>query len=215
MIVLFDVNGTLTDPAGLGEVWGRPDLGPGILDGALRTAWTDTMVGRYRPLAEHLRGSLVREADRSGLDPALVDAAVERAGRLDPHPDAAGALQRLRAAGVRLAALTNSGADAGRATLDAAGLLGFFDLVLGVDAVEAFKPDPRTYAHAVAELGASPEDVVLVAAHGWDVAGAAAAGLRTGWISRGEVALSPMVPGPDLRARDLGGMADALLNPSR
>lgn len=213
MIVLFDLNGTLTDPSGLGEAWGRPDLGTRILDGAIETARTDTMVGRYRPLDQHLRASLTREAERSGLDPALIDDAAERAGHLSPFPDATRALDLLRDAGVRVAALTNSGAEAGRATLEAAGLVDRFELVLGVETVEAFKPDPRTYAHAVDRLGAAPGDVVLVAAHGWDVDGAAAAGLRTGWISRGESALSPMVADPDFRADDLLGMARLLLSP--
>lgn len=207
MIVLFDVNGTLTDPAGLGEAWGRPDLGPGILDGAIRTAMTDTVVGTHRPFAEHLRGSLAREVERAGLDPAAIDAAAERATRLTSFPDAAPALSLLREAGVGIAALTNSGAAGGRATLEAAGLAGAFDHVLGVDAVEVFKPHPRTYAHALEVLDAAPRDVVLVAAHGWDVAGAAACGLRTGWVSRGEGALSPMVPAPDLRAADLVAIA--------
>lgn len=211
MLVLFDVNGTLTDPAGLGEPWGRPDLGPGILDGAIETARTDTMVGRYRPLQQHLRGSVEREVERSGLDPALVDEAVERAGSLSPWPDAAPALDLLRDAGVRIAALTNSGADAGRGTLEAAGLVDRFDLVLGVETVGAFKPDPRTYAHALDRLGAAARDVVLVATHGWDVDGAASAGLRTGWISRTETALSPVVPAPDFRAADLLEMARLLV----
>lgn len=197
MTVLLDVNGTLTDPAGIGEPWGRPDLGPGILDAAIQGAMTDTICGVFRPLAELLRGATVREAQRSGLDPALVDDAVARAGALDPWPDAAEALIHLRDAGIRVAALTNSGADAGRATLEAAGLLPLVDVVLGVDAVRAFKPDGRTYAYAVSELGVAAADVTLVAAHAWDVTGAARAGLRTAWVARGERALAPTTPTPN------------------
>lgn len=211
MHALFDVNGTLTDPAGLGEAWGRPDLGPRILRCAIETAMTDTMVGIHRPLAEHLEGALRLEVERSGLDPDRVADAADRATRLRPHADAGPALDVLRDAGIGVAALTNSGAAGGRATLDAAGLLDRFDQVLGVDAVDAFKPDPRTYAHAVAALDAVPRDVVLVAAHGWDVAGAAHAGLRTAFVSRGEEGLSPVVPTPDFRAPDLLGVARAIV----
>jgi 2-haloacid dehalogenase len=211
MHVLFDVNGTITDPSGLGEAWGRPELGAPILRSAIETAMTDTIVGVHRPLAEHLRGALVLEAARSGLDAALVDEAAERATRLRPWPDAREALGLLTAAGLTVAALTNSGAAAGRTTLEHAGLLDAFDLVLGVEAVGVFKPHPRTYAHAVEHLGGRPEDVLLVAAHGWDVAGAAHAGLRTGFVSRTERALSPVVPAPDLTAPDLLGMARAIV----
>jgi 2-haloacid dehalogenase len=91
----------------------------------------------------------------------------------------------------------------GRRTLEAAGLADRFDRFLGVDAVRTFKPHPSTYAHAIEELGVAAHDIVLVAAHGWDVAGAKHAGLQTAWISRGEDVLSAMVPEPDVRADDL------------
>lgn len=214
MVILFDVNGTLTDPAGLGEPWDRPELGLVILRSAVQTAMVDALVGAYRPFAEHLRAAIELEARRAALDPRLVDAAVERAARLDPFPDAAAALDRLRDAGHTLATLTNSGAESGRETLESAGLADRFDRFLGVDAVGTFKPHPATYAHAVKELGVEPDQITLVAAHGWDVAGAKHAGLRTIWVARGEQLLSAMTPDPDSRADDLISVAQQLV-PSR
>jgi 2-haloacid dehalogenase len=203
MVILFDVNGTLTDPAGLGEPWGRAQLGLPILRAAQQTAMVDALVGTYRPFPEHVRAAIELEVRKAGLDGALVDQAAERATHLDPFPDAAPALDLLRAGGHTLATLTNSGAEGGRRTLEAAGLADRFDRVLGVDAVRTFKPHPATYAHAIEELGVAADDIVLVAAHGWDVAGAKRAGLQTAWISRGEDVLSAMVPEPDVRAGDL------------
>src|SRR3954452_5507217 len=109
MVVLFDVNGTLTDPAGLGEPWGRPDLGLAMLRAAVQTAMVDAFAGVYRPFAEHVRAGIELEARREGLDVGLVDGAAERATRLDPFPDAAAAVDRLELAGHTLATLTNSG----------------------------------------------------------------------------------------------------------
>jgi 2-haloacid dehalogenase len=203
MVILFDVNGTLTDPSGLGEPWGRPDLGLPMLNGAVQTAMVDALVGTYRPFPEHVRAAIEVEVRTAGLDAALVDQAADRATHLDPYPDAAAALDLLRANGHTLATLTNSGAEGGRRTLEAAGLADRFDRFLGVDAVRTFKPHPATYAHAIQELDAPPHDIVLVAAHGWDVTGAKHAGLRTAWIARGENRLSAMAPEPDVRADDL------------
>jgi len=47
----------------------------------------------------------------------------------------------------------------------------------------------------------------MVAAHGWDCAGAQAAGLRTAWIARGEHVLPPSVAEPDMQVADLAGLA--------
>jgi 2-haloacid dehalogenase len=210
IVILFDVNGTLTDPAGLGEPWGRPDLGLPILRAAQQTGMVDALLGTYRPFPEHVRAAIELEVRKAGLDAALVDRASERATHLDPFPDAAAALDLLRDDGHTLATLTNSGAEGGRRTLEAAGLADRFDRFLGVDAVRTFKPHPATYAHAIEELGVAPHDIVLVAAHGWDVTGAKHAGLRTAWISRGEGTLSAMAPRPDVRADDLLGAARQL-----
>lgn len=210
MVLLFDLNGTITDPAGMGDPWSEPALGLAALRGAVQTAMVDVISGAYRPFAEHVRGSIEREVAARGLDAGRVDAAVERAQALAPFPDAAEALDHLRAAGHRLAVLTNSGAEGGAATLQAAGLADRFERILGVDAVVTHKPDPRAYAYALSELGVAPAEATMVAAHGWDTTGAKRAGMRTAWIARGEGTLSPAAEPPDVRAADLHEAARAL-----
>lgn len=209
-VVLFDLNGTLTDPAAIGGVWDRPDLGLRVLDGAIKGGMTDALLGTTRPFAEHVEGALEVEAARNGLDPGRVPAALETAGALPAWPDARAALERLRSAGMRVAVLTNSGAEGGRRSLEQAGLLDLVDPVLGVDGAGTFKPHPRSYAHAIDSLGVPAEQILMVAAHGWDCAGARAAGMRTAWIARGEHALSATVPEPDAKVADLKELAARL-----
>lgn len=210
-IVLFDLNGTLTDPSAIGVPWGQADLGLRVLDGAIRGGMTDALLGISRPFSAHLEAALVSEVARRKLDEGRFDEAMIAAAALPGWPDARTALEDLHGYGLRLAVLTNSGADAGRRTLEAAGLLDLIDVVLGVDAVGTFKPHPRTYAYAITELGVLADEVLMVAAHGWDIAGADAAGLRTAWIARGEGVLAPTIPEPDLRVPDLAALAERLL----
>ena len=209
-VILFDLNGTLTDPAGIGEPWSRPELGLAVLRAAIQTTMADTLTGAYRPFAEHVRAAIEHHVALEGLDPAGLGPAVARARALDPFPDAASALDLLAAGGHRLAVLTNSGAEAGEATVRAAGLAVRFERILGVDAVRAYKPDPRTYAYALDELGATPEETWMVAAHAWDTTGAKRAGLRTAWISRGEGHLTPAAEPVDVAGSDLLEIAGAL-----
>lgn len=210
MLLLFDLNGTITDPAGIGEPWSDPDLGAAALRHAVQTAIVDVVSGVYRPFAEHVSAAIEREVALRALDRGRIDAAVERARSLSPFGDAADALDHLRAAGHRLAVLTNSGAEGGEATLRHAGLADRFERILGVDAVRSHKPDPRVYAYALDELGARPGEVTMVAAHAWDTSGAKRAGMRTAWIARGEGELSPAAEPPDVRAADLHEAARVL-----
>jgi 2-haloacid dehalogenase len=206
VLVLFDLNGTLLNPAGIGEPWGEPGLGEAVLQEAVRSAMADTLSGAFHPFNEHVEAAIARQVAARGLDADRVETAAERASALDPFPDAAGALDTLRAAGHRVAVLTNSGREAGERAVAKAGL--DVEAVVGTDEVRAYKPDRRVYRHALERLG--EDDAWLVAAHAWDVTGAKRAGLRTAWIARLEREISAIAEPPDLRAPDLAGAARAI-----
>ena len=204
MIVLFDVNGTLLDPR---AITGSED-GLGILDLTVMQSMADTMTGQARPFPDYMRAAL----EIAGAD---VDRGLAAAAALPPYPDALGALEDLRGAGHTPVALTNSGADAARAALEAAGLLEHLEAVIGADAVGAYKPDPRVYAHALSELGAVAAETWMVAGHWWDVHGAKRAGLRTAWVARDEGELLSTTPEPDVRAADLADAAGRIAAAAR
>jgi 2-haloacid dehalogenase len=203
MVIIFDLNGTLTDPAAIGAPWDDADLGSEVLSLAVQSAMIDTLVGDYREFREHIRSALSVVVTRRGLAAGPIEQGLERASRLPARPEAGPALERLAEAGLRLAVLTNSGAAAGRATLEAAGLADRFEHILGVDAVQRFKPHPGVYRHALRVLAVDAGDALLVAAHAWDVWGARRAGLRAAWIDTDERAFPPVAPEPDVRAGDL------------
>lgn len=209
--LVFDLNGTLTDPRALGTPWEVPELGPAVLARAQQSAMAETLFGAFHEFREHIESALREEVRRRDLDTRRVDEALAEAQHLPPFPDVLPGLERLAAAGHRLAVLTNSGAASGRRTLEAAGIDGYFEEVLGVDAVRSFKPHPAVYAYALRQLGAeAPESLMLVAAHAWDVAGARDAGLRGALVSRdGEVAPA-VFPEPDLVVADLQDLAQRL-----
>lgn len=56
----------------------------------------------------------------------------------------------------------------------------------------------------------APNDSMLVAAHGWDVAGASWAGMQTAFIARPGQQIFPLALPPDIETLDLVGLADAL-----
>ena len=199
--VVFDLNGTLTDVGALAAPWGGgapARFGQDVLDEAITMSMLDTLTGTFRRFPDLLRGALVRQATLAALPLEPVEQAMTEAATLPARPEAAAALDHLREHGLAVAVLTNSAAVAGRHTLDAAGLLVRVDRLDGADAVRAYKPDPRVYALTVA-----PEDAWFVAAHWWDVTGAARAGFRTAWISQDDVVLPETAATPEIAAPDL------------
>lgn len=99
--------------------------------------------------------------------------------------------------------------------LASAGLRDYFEVVIGSETVQMFKPHPRVYEHAAARLGTGPAHMCLVAGHAWDVMGAMRAGLHGAWVARSERWLVPVVPEPDVGGEDLMDVARQLVAHAR
>jgi 2-haloacid dehalogenase len=69
-----------------------------------------------------------------------------------------------------------------------------FDCILSAELARTYKPDIVVYRTAAALLDVAPEQILMVAAHKWDLDGARAAGLHTAFIER------PREKGPNRQA---------------
>lgn len=98
------------------------------------------------------------------------------------HSDVPGGVRALRAAGFRLATLTNGSADTTRAVLDRAGPNDCFDTQLDVTGPGRWKPARVAYVHALDATGVPAGAALLISVHPWDIDGAARVGLATAWL---------------------------------
>lgn len=114
-------------------------------------------------------------------------------------------------AGFRLAALTNSGSASARRTLDQAGLRGFFAEIRSVETSRVFKPRPEPYRETARAMGVDIHGIRMVAAHDWDLAGAAAAGAATAFLRRPGKTYADVLPSPDLEAATLPELAQRIM----
>ena len=179
----------------------------------LRDGFALAAAGVFRPFAEVAAGTLEgllaehgREAETARVGDVLGGFA-----RLPAHPDAAPAVDRLRAAGVRVLVLTNGSEANTHAVLSRAGLLGTVERVVSIDEAGAWKPRAEVYRYVARVAGVEPADLALVAAHAWDCHGAHRAGLVTGWVSRHERRFNPALGRPDVSGGTLDEVAAGLL----
>lgn len=96
------------------------------------------------------------------------------------HPSVPPALEALRAAGLRLAVVTNGLWRYQEPVLEALGILGSFDLVAAPDLCGAAKPDPAAFRCVLGEQAEG--DIHVGDDLFFDVAGARLAGMRTVWV---------------------------------
>jgi 2-haloacid dehalogenase len=212
--VCLDVMGTLFDlsaPRRRLEALGAPAAALEAWFGRLlHTAAVVTLIDDYRPFPELAKPVLESVLAQLDLDPDGAAHVLGALAELDPYPDAGPALERLASAGVQLVALTNGTAQNTRKLLARAGLERYVGQVLTTDAVGRYKPHAAVYRYAVERLAVPAAEVTLVAAHGWDVAGARAAGLGAIWVSRLEHCW-PLPPPQPPTTEDLAGAADQIL----
>jgi 2-haloacid dehalogenase len=101
--------------------------------------------------------------------------------RLDAWPDTVAGLTRLKQ---RFTICTLSNGNLGLLTNMAKHAALPWDCILSAEVFRAYKPDPATYLGVAEVFGLQPSEVMLVAAHQDDLAGARACGLQTAYIER-------------------------------
>jgi 2-haloacid dehalogenase len=213
--VIFDLNQTLVDPTVLAQPLGdsadAEELVFAAFDTAVAQAMAITLTGAHAEFRDLVDAALRRALALAGRDQALAADALALLGSMPAFFEAPAALERLRGEGLELGVLSQSSTAAADQVLRFAGLRDRMDLVIGADEVGVFKPHPRAYATAVERTGVPAEEICFVAAHWWDVMGAARAGLHTGWVGRRERALLGTVPEPTVRGRDLSEVSDRIV----
>jgi 2-haloacid dehalogenase len=215
--IIFDVNETLLDMSALdphfARVFGDASVREPWFAQVLRSALVATILGQYVNFGSIAGMALDMIAMRRGVDLAADDREAILAAMLalPAHPDVPGALARLREAGFRLAALTNTAQKAAETQLAGAGLDGHFDAILSVDAVRRFKPAPEVYEMAAARLAEQRDRLRLVTAHDWDIAGALNAGWRAAFVARAGMVIAPQAKSPDILGDDMTEVTEQIL----
>lgn len=117
-------------------------------------------------------------------DPQLRDELMDLYRRLDAFEEVPEVLAKLKAAGIKTAILSNGAPGMLSDAVRSAGLDDSLDLLLSVEEVGVYKPDPRVYQLAVDRLGVPPSAISFQSSNAWDAAGAAAYGFSVVWINR-------------------------------
>lgn len=216
-VIVFDVNETLLDLSALDgafeQVLGNPDVRQEWFRQMLQASMVTTLTGSYADFAVLGEAALEMAAERheARLSASAKGQIFECLKQVPPYPDVESGLDTLHKAGFRLAVLTNSPPKTVEPQLAHAGLTGFFERILSVDAIRRYKPALEPYQMAARELGVEPADIYMVAAHYWDLAGARHAGCQTAYINRPGKAWFPLFEMPAVTAPDLETLADQLV----
>ena len=224
-VLAFDIFGTVVDWHGSiqREVQERY---PGVDGDAFARAWrSGYKPAMARVMSGELGWTLIDDLHRMILDQILPDFGMDHLGederrdlnrvwhRLDAWPDSVQGLTRLKRK-YTICSLSNGNIGLLTNMAKRAGLP--WDCVLSAEVFRAYKPAPETYLGVARVFDLAPAQVMLVAAHHDDLAGARACGLRTAYIERplefgaGHIKDVAPRPGNDLHCSSISQLADVL-----
>ncbi len=193
-MVVFDILGTMVDePSGIRR--GVQALLPDADDakaGELLELWSRHVDEQQQEMLAGRRAyasSTVVDLEAARLVAAAVgvsDAQTVRTlapshQRLDPWPDSVAALARI-ASRYPVVGLSNASQSALTRISAHAGLR--WHQVLSAEDAQSYKPHPDVYRLAITNAGSSPDRLLKVAAHAWDLRGAQAVGMRMAYVER-------------------------------
>jgi 2-haloacid dehalogenase len=125
--------------------------------------------------------TLISSHNLTGLNDPDRDHLTKVWHRLKPWPDVVSGLTRLKS---KFIIGTLSNGNVGLLTRMGKNAKLPWDVVLGAETAQAYKPLPEAYRAAARLLNVSPDRVMLVAAHNDDLAAAALEGMQTAFVGR-------------------------------
>lgn len=217
-LILFDVYGTLLDLTSVEKKVNE------ILDSKrgyfywsnlfMEYCFVDNCVVQFNDFSSIARATMQMAAQtfKAKLGDEEINEVLELLKQLPIHREVEKGLSKLNDVGLRIAALTNSPQETIISRMERTGLISYFEKVLSAEHIGKYKPDITVYNSAAKILGLKPSEIMIVSIHGWDIAGAANAGMMTAYIKQSNQMLYPLAPKPHLICSDLADLANQLSN---
>lgn len=175
----------------------------------MQYCFVDNCIRQFHSFADIARASMEMIAQKLGrtIQGGEIDSVMEMLKHLPVHENVQEGLSLLNDHGFRITALTNSPQNTVCERMERTGLISYFETVLSAEQLKQYKPSLEVYEWAAKKLGVAPNEAMLVSAHGWDIAGAAGAGMLTAFIQRGKQMLYRLSPKPNLVCKNLTELA--------
>jgi 2-haloacid dehalogenase len=217
-ICIFDVNETLLDLSALDihfeNIFGNSNVRQAWFQQFIHNAFVSIITDSYEEFGKIGLASLEMIAQKMNIKLKEEDKNIifNQLKNLPPHKEVPEALNYLKENGFRLFTLTNSTHKVVQEQIQNAQIDQYFESNFSADSVKRLKPAKEPYEYVAKELNVKPKNLILIAAHAWDIAGAQKAEYSTGFIARSGMVLNPLVGKPDFVGKDLMELAKMIVN---
>ena len=174
----------------------------------LSYSWLLTILKQYADFWEITENALDYALESVGLssDVELKQRLLMLYAELESYSEVRSVLSDLKDKSISCSILSNGSSFMLNSAIQSSRIEAFIDIVMSVDDVRTFKPDPLVYRLVIDKLSCQRKEILFISSNGWDIVGAASYGFQTMWINRFGLPVDRLPFKPDCIMSDLTGI---------
>ena len=193
-LAIFDVNQTIFNLNEIKKRFKKKKIDPLLVDqwfiNTLKEGFASSTPEDFLSFTEIGKEELKKLIIKKKKDPKILRFLFNGFKYLKANHDIRDSFKMLRKQKIKIATLTNGPKKNSINLLRKNNLLELVDYQFSIEAIKIWKPHPEPYLYVSKKLNYHPNEIIMIAVHGWDINGAKKVGMKTGYIKSYEKRLS-------------------------
>ncbi len=203
-LAIFDVNQTIFNLDEIKNRFKKKNLNPLLVDlwfiSTLKEGFASSTHENFLSFTEIAKEELKRLIIKKKKDPQILKFLFDGFKNLKANDDIKDSFKILRKQNIKIVTLTNGPKKNSISLLKKNKLIDLVDFQFSIEDVKIWKPHPEPYLFVSNKLKYYPNEIIMIAVHGWDLNGAKKVGMKTGYIKSYEKKLSSYYHKADFEA---------------
>tara|TARA_X000001036_G_scaffold15882_1_gene13290 strand:- start:437 stop:1120 length:684 start_codon:yes stop_codon:yes gene_type:complete len=215
-LAIFDVNQTIFNLKEIEKRFKKNKIDPNLVDkwfnNVLKEGFSLSSTNSFFSFKDIAINELKRIVKKEKKNLKIVNYLFDGFKSLNANPKIKESFIKLNQNNIKVITLTNGPKENCLSLLKKNKLSDHIHECFSIEEIKTWKPDPKVYLYVSKKLNINPKNIIMIAAHGWDIFGAKSTGMKTGYISNYEFFLNSYYPKPDFLASNSLALVNKIIN---
>ena len=205
-LAIFDVNQTIFNFSEIKKRFKEKKINPLLVDqwfiNTLKEGFASSTPEKFLSFSKIAKEELKKLIINKKKNPQTLKFLFDGFKSLTANNDIKDSFKILKKHNIKIATLTNGPKKNSINLLKKNKLIELVNYQFSIEDIKIWKPNPEPYLFVSDKLNYNPNEIIMVAAHGWDINGAKNVGMKTGYIRSYEKKLSSYYDKADFAAEN-------------
>jgi len=193
-LAIFDVNQTIFNFNEIKSRFKKENINPLLVDqwfiNILKEGFASSTHSNFLSFTEIAKEELKKIIIKKKKNLQILKYLLSGFKNLKANNDIQESFKILRKQNIKIVTLSNGPKKNTINLLKKNNLLELVDYQFSIEEIKIWKPHPEPYLLVSSKLNYNPNEIIMIAVHGWDINGAKRVGMKTGYIKKYEKKLS-------------------------